>query len=236
MKKDIAYSFCKNIELIDRYRNYHVFYAFFRYSRVGLFQRMELAKLVTRGIEEYDVDLWRKVQKEAEEIAKIPKFPKKENNILIISIFSMVLVVMAAVFHFYILLPFIFVIIFIIYLLVFKIIVSRARKSIQKSYTQKALIQDLITSAIAFFKKENINPEEYPLRLKYRDYVGLNYIKEEEKYIIKKGYIAHLDLENRLIPIIGEEKTFIWSIISLIMFISLIILFISGLYFALIIF
>jgi len=55
----------------------------------------------------------------------------------------------------------------------------------------KELAQDLIESASELFKKENINPAKYPLRLKFNDYPGLKYVKEEKDL---KKYIAYLEV------------------------------------------
>lgn len=50
----------------------------------------------------------------------------------------------------------------------------------EKSDELEEIVQDLIESALKLFKEENINPEEYSLRLKFNDYKGLKYSKEEK--------------------------------------------------------
>jgi uncharacterized membrane protein len=64
-------------------------------------------------------------------------------------------------------------------------------KLAEKSDELKELVQDLIESASELFKKENIDPQEYPLRLKFNDYHGLEYFKEEKDL---EKYIAYLDV------------------------------------------
>jgi hypothetical protein len=65
------------------------------------------------------------------------------------------------------------------------------KKLVEKSDELKELVQDLIESASELFKKENIDPQEYPLRLKFNDYPGLEYFKEEKDL---EKYIAYLDV------------------------------------------
>jgi hypothetical protein len=225
---DIAYSFCKNIELMDRYRNYHKVNALTRYSNAGFFQKLKLAKMIDRRMEKYDIDLWRKVQKEGEEMGELPEAPKKENIVLSIWIFSMALFAFAAGFRVYILLLFLIsIVVIILSILLAKIVWSRAKRSIQKSKVQKVLVQELIIAALDFFKKENINPEEYPLRLKYTDYGGLDYL-EKRKYFVRKEYLAHLNLnlDPGPIPFIKEEKISFISTHSIILIFLFLLVFI----------
>jgi hypothetical protein len=49
---------------------------------------------------------------------------------------------------------------------------------------------------------------EYIIRLNFNDYGGLNYIKEEKKYLRKKEHIAILNLSKRgSIKSFGNEKS-----------------------------
>lgn len=63
----------------------------------------------------------------------------------------------------------------------------------KKSYELENLVQELIDNALEFFKKENIDPREYPLRLRFNDYKGLKYVKEERN-LEDHEYIAYLVL------------------------------------------
>jgi hypothetical protein len=65
------------------------------------------------------------------------------------------------------------------------------RRLAEKSDELKELVQDLIEGALGLFKEENMDPEEYPLRLKFNDYYGLEYVKEEKDL---EKYIAYLDV------------------------------------------
>jgi len=64
-------------------------------------------------------------------------------------------------------------------------------KLAEKSDEFKELVQDLIESASELFKKENINPAKYPLRLKFNDYPELEYVREEKDL---EKYIAYLEV------------------------------------------
>lgn len=89
--------------------------------------------------------------------------------------------------------------------IILKYILPRGKRSIQKSFELKKLVQEIISSANVFFKKENIDPEKYPLKLKYNDYVGIDYVGRK-KYL-KKEYSAYLNLEEN-IPVLDtlEEE------------------------------
>jgi len=65
------------------------------------------------------------------------------------------------------------------------------KKLVEKSDELKELVQDLIESALGLFKEKNLDPAEYPLRLKFNDYPGLEYVKEEKDL---GKYIAYLDV------------------------------------------
>lgn len=54
--------------------------------------------------------------------------------------------------------------------------------------TIKKTIQELIDHGIELIKKENFNPQDYPIKLRHNDYNGLKYEKEHEN-----SYIAYLE-------------------------------------------
>jgi len=92
MNNDIAYSFNKNIELMDKYRYYYS-----NMNRVSLLERQKLSKMVDNNLREYDRVLWARVQGESEELVKSPKQSESNNNYFL------------AVFFTYLLLGYIFV-------------------------------------------------------------------------------------------------------------------------------
>jgi hypothetical protein len=61
----------------------------------------------------------------------------------------------------------------------------------EKSDELEKLVQDLIESTVKFFREENINSEEYSLRLKFNDYKGLKYLKEVDEC---RDFVAFLDI------------------------------------------
>lgn len=63
---------------------------------------------------------------------------------------------------------------------------TRNRRFFGEKYDDnlKKALQDLIDYGLELIKKENLNPEEYPLKLRHNDYKGLEYeIKGKNKYI-----------------------------------------------------
>lgn len=213
MAEDITSSFRKNIETMDYYRSYHKKWKSTRYSGWGSLERqLWLAKMCDGNIRKYDMSLWKKVQKECREMGETPPIPKKERFYLL----SLLTTILLTVFFFFAFMMFrliLFAILSfptiivstILALLVIKEGLSLSRKAIQKSYEQKNLTQELIDNAIDFFRKEKINPEEYPLRLRFNDYKRLKYVKEVRKFLIRKEYIAYLDLNVPNIPKVEEE-------------------------------
>jgi hypothetical protein len=146
MKDDIVYSFCKNIEVMDKYRYLHKENAFIRYTSRSFLERMNLAKMVDGRLENYDKDLWMKVQKEHEQIVESLGHSRKDKIFIFISVIgflmSGVLIFMMLFYRILIFLLLLGIVLIVTLTISLKIIFSRAQKSIQKSYEQKDLVQD----------------------------------------------------------------------------------------------
>jgi len=94
------------------------------------------------------------------------------------------------------------------------------QKAIAKSYQQKSLVQELIYEAINFFKKENVDPTDYQLKLKFNDYCGLKLIKMKRN-LLSKDYFFYLDLDAVNVPKfieneISEQEMYREAVISFI--------------------
>lgn len=211
MKKDIASSFNKNIEIIDRFRYYRRTYAF--RPSAGLFEQLRLAKMVDNKLGKYDRSLWKWVQKESEEIGKPIELVKsdKNYNFLFYIFFAFMFCTVGAATFLRVYSPseamnvliISFVGLFLLFpAIIFKIVLPRSKRSIQRSFEQKELVQELVNSAVEFFKKEDIDPGEYPLKLKFNDYCGLSYVGKSR---LRKEYSAYLDLEAS-IPLQSTEE------------------------------
>jgi len=197
MNNDIAYSFNKNIELMDKYRYYYS-----NMNRVSLLERQKLSKMVDNNLREYDRVLWARVQGESEELVKSPKQSESNNNYFLAVFFTYLLlgyifVTFARVYFFpgAVFVGFMFTLGLLIFLLavVFKIAVPRWKWSFRKIFKLKNLVQELINDAIEFFREECLDPEDYPLTLNFNDYNGLKQIKEEKK-LLSRNYVFNLDL------------------------------------------
>lgn len=66
----------------------------------------------------------------------------------------------------------------------------------EKDEDLKDLAQFVISDLVNYFKENNLDPKQYPLRLRHNDYEGLIYVKEEKRFLIGKEYIAYLNLED----------------------------------------
>jgi len=213
MKKDISYSFSKNIEVVDKFRFYRWTYSF--RPSAGIVEQLRLAKMVDKELGKYDRSLWGKVQRESEEIGKpiISAMSNSYNDLyfyifIVYALFGGLFVAFSRVYFFPETMSVIFIFLvglFILFMLmIFKVVLPRSKMSIQKSFVQKKLAQELINSAIEFFKSENVDPEKYPLKLKFNDYTRLMYVKKK-KYM--KEYSAYLNLEeNTPVQTPSEEE------------------------------
>jgi len=196
MNKDIAFSFNKNIELVDKYRYYYS-----HEKRVSLLEKLKLAKMVDNGLKKYDKSLWARVQQESEELVKPPEYDRSDNLFFAIFfsylLFVMVFATFARVYFFpgAAFIGFIFVVGMLILLvaLVFKIAVPKWKWSFRKIFKLRNLVQELINDAIEFFREEGLDPVEYPLTLRFKDYNGLKLVKEKRKLLVKE-YVFCLDL------------------------------------------
>jgi len=186
MNNDIAYSFNKNIELMDKYRYYYS-----NMNRVSLLERQKLSKMVDNNLREYDRVLWARVQGESEELVKSPKQSESNNNYFLVSFFTLFTIGLyichlcsGIFFPGAVFVGFMFTLGLLIFLLavVFKIAVPRWKWSFRKIFKLKNLVQELINDAIEFFREECLDPEDYPLTLNFNDYNGLKQIKEEKSF------------------------------------------------------
>lgn len=48
-------------------------------------------------------------------------------------------------------------------------------------------VQELVDYAVKFYKKEELDPRDFPIYLKNNDYNGLTYERKEKNY---KGYVV----------------------------------------------
>lgn len=195
MNKDIASSFNKNIELVDKYRYYYS-----HEKRVSLFEKLKLAKMVDNRLKKYDKSLWARVQQESEELVESPEYDRSD-NLFFAGFFSYLLFYMVFATCARVYFPktvdivfILFVGLFILFVaFVFKIAVPKWKWSFRKIFKLRNLVQELINDAIEFFREEGLDPENYPLALNFNDYNGLKQIKEEKK-VLSKNYIFYLDL------------------------------------------
>ncbi len=51
----------------------------------------------------------------------------------------------------------------------------------------KMAVQELVDYAVKFYKKEELDPRDFPIYLKNNDYNGLTYERKEKNY---KGYVV----------------------------------------------
>lgn len=227
MSKYIAFSFCKNIETIDFYRFYHKRWKSTRYSQFGYINRLNFVKMCDGDIKKYDVSLWKRVHEECKEMGVIPPISKKDrlysSSLLVTILLAFFFLIAFIIFHLVIfaVLSLPLVVISVIFgLLILNEGMHLGQKAIAKSYQQKSLVQELIYEAINFFKKENVDPTDYQLKLKFNDYCGLKLIKMKRN-LLSKDYFFYLDLDAVNVPKfieneISEQEMYREAVISFI--------------------